>query len=105
MAQISRPGQNHPNEHAERGGAGAEKYCQLAVGNQARRLRPLREVEGVGGQQIEKGFARVDIAFGEGHQTLLEFGEYVLRLARRAPPIQGFQRQGDSETHCQCDRE
>jgi hypothetical protein len=59
----------------------------------------VRDLEGVSGQQLEERFANKRIALGKGHQTLLEFGEYGLRLPGGTPPVECVQRDGNPKTH------
>src|ERR1700730_5158637 len=70
MPQISRPGQNHPDQHAQRSGANADESYQGAIGYEAGGLRGARNIKGVSGQKLDKWFADSSVTFSEGHQAL-----------------------------------
>ena len=67
-------------------------------------FRGARDIERVGGQQIQERLALFGVALGKGDEALLEFGKHLLGLAGGAAPVQRDERQGDSERHGQHQR-
>ncbi len=104
FAEVSRPGEDQPQENAQRDSANAEKRSEPLIGNKRFRLGGAGYIERIESQQIEKRLAFFRVALGKGHEALLEFGEYVLGLAGRAAAVERDQGKGDAESNSQRQR-
>ncbi len=97
VAEIARPGSDHPRQHAKASQPRAAECKEPVVRNQRRRRCILRSRQSISGQQLQKRVATIAFALMEGCQPLLEPRMYGFGLAHGPCSRQASQRKRNAK--------